>query len=516
VSTDSDPAAATGEVVRVDGRRRRRVAGSVSRRALPGLAVVVAGLGALVAVGRIDPVESAPVFATTGDSWMPAVSDTEVLTRTWFCPGVPASGEDGIGGDVVVANRDENRLSGRFSIFGPDGEITSQELTVEPWSRSTIEVDAFARTAFASVAVEIEGGSGIVEQVARHPAGEAVTPCATDTSTEWYLADGFTVDGSTETLILTNPHDEPVIAELVFSTREGERSPDAFKGFPIAPRSVRTIPIAELGARNEPRIAVSITARTGRLVVGRAQHYVGGGRSGYSLTLAAPALTSQQWFADGESGPGVSEQIAIYNPTDDDVEITLLYLGLPVDADFGGNLDPIEVPAGEVVVVDTEQQTAESAQFPDGRHAVLVATTGFERVIVAERILTRPAGQSVATSVLMGAPPRIDGYVATRWHIPQGPGEPVEDALVVYNVDSVEGTVTVSAVGPAGPSPVPSLTDLPIGPGAVVTVDLTDPNVLDQELIVTATNRVFVERSWPRGEGRDGRTAAWALPADPE
>ena len=478
------------------------------RRAIPAVAVVTAGFAAIVAVGRDEPVPTTPVFATPAGVWMPSVDDTEALTRSWFCPGVPASGEDGVGGEVVVANRDDERLVGRFSVLGPDGPVAEQEIAVEPWSRSTIDVDAFVTAPFASVVVELEGGSGIVEQRALHPAGDSVSPCATSTSDEWYLADGFTVDGSVETLVLTNPYDDAAVVELKFATESGTSTPAAFQGFPVPPRSVKTIPIAELGARDEPVIAVEVVAERGRLVVGRAQHYLGGGRLGYGVTLAAPALRDQFWFADGELGEGVTETFAIYNPTDSDVQVDAVFLGLPLDAAYG-DVPPIDVPADSVVVLDPSD---EAFGLPDGRHATVFSTLA-DPSIVVERVLTRPAGDSVATSVVVGAPPRQDAFVASRWHLGIGPSEPTPQALVIYNVDNVEGTVTIESVGPAGPVAVPSLTDIPIGPGAVLTVDLVDPEVLDRELIVQASNRVFVERSLSRGAGRDGRSGSWALPA---
>ena len=269
-------------------------------------------------------------------------------------------------------------------------------------------------TPFASVVVEIDGGRGFVEQRAQHPAGDSVAPCAHDTSDEWYFADGFTVDGSIETLVLTNPYDDAAVVDLIFATEAGESTPAAFQGFTILPQSVETIPIADLGARDEPVIAVKVAAERGRLVVGRAQHYLGGGRLGYDVSLAAPALRDQWWFADGEAGEGISETFAIYNPTDDDVQVDVVFLGIPVDALAGDNT--IDVPARQVVVYDpgasgTGDDGAAVAVVPPGRHSSVFSTLA-EPSIVVERILTRPAGDSVATSVVLGAPPRVDGYVA--------------------------------------------------------------------------------------------------------
>ena len=487
----------------------------MNRRAIPALVLLLVGFAALIAVGRDEPTTADPFFATPAVAWMPAVRDDASLTGSWFCPGVPATGEDGVGGDVVVANRYDEQLVGRFTILTADGVGASESLVVEPWSRTTIDVDAFVTTPFASVVVEIDGGRGFVEQVAQHPAGDSVEPCADNSSSEWYFADGFTVDGSIETLVLTNPYDDAAVVDLAFATEAGESTPAAFQGFTILPQSVETIPIADLGARDEPVIAVKVAAERGRLVVGRAQHYLGGGRLGYDVSLAAPALRDQWWFADGEAGEGITETFAIYNPTDDDVQVDVVFLGVPVDALAGDNT--IDVPARQVVVYDpgasvVGEDGAAATVVPPGRHSSVFSTLA-EPSIVVERILTRPAGDSVATSVVVGAPPRVDGYVASRWHLGIGPSEPTTAALVVYNVDNIDATITIEAVGPGGPTAVPSLTDVPIGAGQVIAIDLVDPDVLDAELIVQSTNRVFVERALQRGNGLAGASGSWALPA---
>ena len=57
----------------------------------------------------------------------------------------------------------------------------------------------------SALVVELDGGRGIVEQRAIHPSGDAVSSCANATSSDWYFADGFTVDGGTEQMILSNP-----------------------------------------------------------------------------------------------------------------------------------------------------------------------------------------------------------------------------------------------------------------------------------------------------------------------
>jgi hypothetical protein len=176
---------------------------------------------------------------------------------------------------------------------------------------------------------------------------------------------------------------------------------------------------------------------------------------------------------------------------------------------------PFDGAAGDTGI-DTGTDTADpeffTARIPDGRHSVVFSTLA-QPTVVVERVLTRPVGDSFVTTVVQGAPPRPDGFVANRWHIGVGPSVPTEDALIVYNVDNEQATVTIEAVGPGGPSAIPSLTDIPLGPGAVITIDLTTDDALDQELIVNASNRVFIERSLSRGGNLSGRSGSWALPA---
>jgi hypothetical protein len=494
----------------------------MNRRSIPALIVVLAGIIALVVVGRNFEERPTPVFSSPAGAWMPSVTDIGSLTGSWFCPGVPATGENGVGGSVMISNRASDALEGRYTVLSPEGLAAEQSFSVGPWSQSTIDVDAFVTAAFASVVVEIDGGQGFVEQVANHPAGDSVTPCADDTSSQWHLADGFTAGGSSETLVLTNPYDDLVLSDLTFSTESGFSEPNAFKGFSVPPKSVKVISIAELGNRDEPIIAASVTTRSGRLVVGRAQHFTGAGRLGYDVSLAAPALRDQWWFADGERGEGITETFSIYNPTDSDVSVTPFFLGLPSEFD-GGGFAPIEVPARQVVMFapfdgasDATDVTSDSdflrTPIPNGRHAAVFSTLSDPSVVV-ERVLTRPFGETIATSVVQGAPPRPDGFVANRWHVGIGPTEPTESALVIYNVDQEQATITIEAVGPGGPSAIPSLTDIPLGPGAVLTIDLLAPDALGQELIVNASNRVFIERSLERGGGLSGRSGSWALPA---
>ncbi len=473
-------------------------------RRLPALLALLISVGALVVGTRSQLEATMPTFSVSANGWMPSAPPIGGLTETWFCPGVPATGVDGVEGEIVIANRTSERMVGSVLLVSTDQEPLRLALDVDGWASATVDVDDLLPGAVVGAVVEIDGGGGVVEQRSLQPSGDSVAACANATSDTWYLADGFTVDGSLDQIILTNPFEQTVVANLEFATQEGSRRPQSYRGLTVPPRSIRVIDLGApgAGAQSEPILAVSVEATRGRLVVGRAQSFVGGGRSGTQVTLAAPALRDQWWFADGAKGPGVSERFSIYNPTDEQVEVDVIFVGI----DTPVLLDPIVVAAREVVTYDP----GDEADLPDGRHTTVFAQS--QSSIVVERAITRTVGDTTATSVLLGATPRQDAYVASTWHVGVSPDEPTEDGLIVYNADNTAGTVTVSAVGQSGPVPVPGLEAIPLNGAAVMTIDLIDPIVLGRELVLESTSRVFVERSFPTGRG-DTRSSSWAVPA---
>jgi hypothetical protein len=480
-------------------------------RRIPALVASVATIGGLVAVGREGTTPPEAVFADVTTPGMPAVPPPGGLTGSWFCAGVPASGEEGIGGEVVVANRSDEPLHARLTVLGEVGDDVVQELDVAAHDRAVVDVDELVTAPFVSAFVEIEGGGGVVEQRAVHPQGVSIGGCANATSDEWYLAEGSTVDGNVTQLVLTNPYEEAAIVDIDIATVDGPRQPVELQGDPVPPRSVKVVDLSTI-ARDEPVLAARVVATRGQLLVARAQRDVGAGRRGYNVTLASPATRDQWWFAAGEQGAAVDERYALFNPTEDDVEVKPVLLGVRMESpeDFV-DVPVITVPAREVVTFSPSDVEG----MPDGPHAFVFGIQGPPSIVV-ERTFTRTIDDVPTTSVLLGAPPGfVDPFIARTWHAALGPTERTPDALNVLNVDNTDAAVTVSVVGPDGAEAVPSLSNMRLRGAALLTIDLTDPAVVDRELIVQSSGRILVERWFRREDGAEGRLASWALPASP-
>ena len=476
------------------------------RRTLTVVAVLAGFVASVVVAQRGDGATSAATttFGRVPFVTRPYASHNTPITTTWYCPGVPAS-DATVGGQFVIANPSDIPIEGRITFLGPDGTApVTQAITVPARDRLVLDAESVMTASFVSSVVELDGGEGMVEQQALFPAGNSVASCTTQTSPTWYFADGWTAEASTEQLILSNPYEDTVSVDIAFFTKNGvKREPGPFQGASINPHSVRVIDVAGSGFTDEQIIGVQVVASRGRLLVARAEHYTGGGRLGYSITLGAPAPSEQLWFVEGDHGPDITEQYVIFNPTSDDAAVDLVVLGVPVTDGYVAP-DSIPVPAGEVVTFDTSTITG----LPDGPHSIVFSTLAAPSVVI-ERVLTKPSGSGPVTTVVMGMTPE---YVVPRWYLPIGVDGATDAAIVVYNPDQQAKTVALKAVGPGGEVAVPGLDAIDLFAGGIITIPLTDPSVFGKTLVVEGSGRIFVERKLPRGNGLAGRSGSWALP----
>ena len=474
------------------------------RRLLAGL-MVVASIVGVVALQRSRPVHSVPAeFSRLGNATMPFVPKGAFVTSAWFCAGVPIGGPQ-LGGSAIVANPSEVALTGKITTFTDAVGVEAVGVPFEVPSRGTMVFDLGQlqpQGSFVSAMVEIYGGGGFVEQRADSPSGSAVSPCSNSTSSTWYFADGYTVEGSKEQLVVTNPFPSDAIISISESTSTESRQPAILQSLQVRANSVLVIS-QDLLAKREFVLAITVESTRGRVVVGRAQEYVTSvGRAGFTLTLGAPSLGDQFYFADGEVAPNVIERYSVYNASETDAIVNVTFLGLDPALGFL-NPEPLTVPAGNVVSL-----IADDVGVPPGRHGA-VFSTETEGSILVERAITRQTDDTVATTVVMGSPP---SFASTRWSMAIGTDLAVENILVVLNATGSQGTVTVKTLGAGGEVPVPGMEAIDLPAGGVITIGVSDPTALGHPLIVEATQRIFVERLLPRDPDLRGRSGSFALP----
>ena len=473
----------------------RRAAGRT--RQLVVLAIAVSTVGGLVALER-RTVDTSLLTASSGATSPEFRRDAKA--STWFCPGVIGN-DDQVSGLLVISNFAEVPVGGTITRFLVDGVARQQRFAVP--ARSTLEVDALAgvKSGFVSALVESQGAALVVEQQTLHRAGNAVATCASTPSGTWFLADGFTGADSVDQIVVTNPSLDSAILDVSFVTAIGERNPQSLKGVVVPPESVRVFDVAGLDARNEVIAAVAVRATVGRVVVGRSQHYLGLGRLGYTMSLAASATSNRWFFADGEKAANVNEEFVIYNPSATDQQLTFIFAD-----DQGAAIDPVTVTAPGRRV--TKFASSGLSALPDGRYSAIVSATSSVdqsagtgssagasagESVVIERVTTRQGNKSTASTVLLGTSSASRAWVATS-----GAAIGVADALRVFNPGSLPATFRVSYLGPAGDLAITGYEEVLLEPGASASV-LLGPETASTAVSVTSNEPIVVQRRIDRG-----------------
>lgn len=475
------------------------------------------------------------------------------VSTSWFCPGI-AAGDGVASGTVVIANPDDSSVSVAIRLLTTED---SEQYTVEIGPRTSLTFDALrGRTVGVVVpVVEVIGGVALVEQQIGFGAGNTTSPCALGASPTWYFADGFTEQGSSERINIANPFPESAVVNMSFTTIEGQRKPPELQGIIVPPRAVKSIKMTDVGAKEEPIISVSLEATRGKVVGSRSQHYLGGGRLGYSTYLGIPEPLDNWWFAGGNAGPQVTEALVVYNPGEEEITVTAVFVGEGFDS--GGVTSPdvpstttipatsapvqataapaqpptsdpttqptsdttpapdttlspyplvslaVTVGAGDVVTLET----GAAENLPRGRHGIAVSSADGRPFVVEHVISQRVAGKTF-TAVVPGAP---QSMVAEVWHVPSGLPASVAGVLTIVNTAAVAGTVTISAIGPGGEFILTGLSEVPIGSGGLLSID-TPPDTPAGQVIIRASVPVVVQRRLPRGGNLVGYAAALALP----
>ena len=482
-------------------------------RQLLGFLLVAAGIAGIVIVDRHDVPASEGAAAASGAlGAFPQVYEGRRISSSWFCPG--AAGGDGVtSASVNISNPGETELVASVSFMSAD-PAEQQRVVVAPRSRTQVEFLKGRTVGVAVPVVELIGTEGTVEQQLDFPGGDVTSQCVPDTATTWFFADGFTAEGSSERIVVTNPYPDPAVVNIGYTTVDGERKPSNLQGLIVSPRSAKSISLADIGAHDEARLAVTVLATTGRVVASRIQHYIGLGRLGYSTTVGNPRPLAQWWFTSGRTGPQVEELILVHNPGESPASVQVTFFGpgitngLPIDENnvAATPTQEIDVPAGGIVAINTDRV----ADLPKGDHAMVVSSLNGVPV-VAEHVLSQRTGGSSFTAVTNGLP---DALLSGAWRLPSGLVGGALNAVTILNTTAEAATVTVSAFGPGGKVAIPGLENVPLGAASTLALDVP-ADAPPGEVIVEATRPVAVQRRMARGHGLVGFTIVSALPVRP-
>ena len=510
------------------------------------LAGAIAG-GLVVQASEDAPVPGAAYPSPRAGVALPVARTEPTLGSTWFCAG--GTGRDGGSADhvVLIANPTDRARTATLTVLAgtvatapspedvaagststettapttttttsatpttsttlaPKPSPAEREVEVPAQSRVEVRLADITQSQLVGAVVEVDGGEIAVEHAVTGPLGRATAPCSTTASPTWSFPWGVTARGARELLVFMNPFPDDATVDIDFATDEGVRDTARFQGFVVPGRSVVGAFIDQDVTRKQ-QVSAHVRVRGGRLVIDRIQQLDGtDGREGITLGLGVPTPAETWVFPTGETGPGLTEQVVVFNPTEEVAEVEVeARLDDPAN---NGTPEPFEltVAPGRYAIVDVHNEE----RVPAGVGHSLIVRSLNGVPIAAERVNSGadPAPRRGITSTT-GSP-----FGASTWYFAGGGPTPSRDEYLVLVNASIDDPVTFSVTGFSGGQTI-AIQDLQgqtIAPGARVVIRLGDK--IEREnlpVVVTANGPIVAERGLYR-IGGGGISQAMGIP----
>ncbi len=255
-------------------------------------------------------------------SWPPApiaggsdaLGVSEPSTSWYFAEGYTADNFDEY---ILIMNPAEAAADINIDYMLPDGSVVSRSYTVNPISRYTVHVDEEPGLGATDVSAHITSDVGVIAERAmyfdyKEKQGGHVTSGATEPSTTWYFAEGYTGGNFDEYLCLLNPGDIDTVVTLSFLLDDGTTS-NILRELPAHSR--QTVLVNEVAGLDDCNNSVRLTAAEG-FIAERSMYFERDGALGGHCTVGSTELATRWELAEGYTGGGFDEYVLIENPGD--------------------------------------------------------------------------------------------------------------------------------------------------------------------------------------------------------
>jgi len=473
----------------------------------------IAAVGACVLVlgavlGHLGGVTNAPGGDAGARSMAeePSKAPAVALSSSWFCAGATASPGSLAAGQLVFDNAGPTVVRGSVRLVAEDGYAKTLSVSVPAGGTSALTetLPGAASGEWVGAMVNLYGGMASVQQVATTAHGTSSQPCASSPATQWYFVGGAALRNASDELFLLDPYPVAAVADLEFTTNEGREAPLAFEGVVVPARGLAVLNVgAELGRR--PRVAVTVTARTGQIVAfqtelvttppaGSALLGTPGASNpviavaGFSLTLGSTRAAKSWWWPLGGEGPGLSETYDVYNPGPTTARLTLRLISGGAGSGLASSSQLVVGPYGYITVTTNGQPWA----LPGTAYATHLQSTNGTPVVAERTVL----GASPSLQRGLGA---VLGQVqaSQRWLLPTRRLAPKQLALSqtwleVADPGKLPAVVSVTARSGGKLAPVPGVRDLDVAAGQRSGLRLPR-DVTGEALVVSSSAPIVVE-----------------------
>ena len=239
---------------------------------------------------------------------MPSVPSEDSLSTSWYCAEGTSTPDGRADETVLIASVADTAAEATVTVMpGGDTAPVSRTVHLDPREEKRVRVADVLATPEPAVVVEVVGGQAVVAHELVANGDLATEPCARGAASDWYFADGTTLKGAQQYLVLFDPFGDDAIVDVSLVTDDGVQEPDALQAISVPRRSRVTIPVSDLVPRQRS-VAVHVHARTGRVVAERTQIFDGTAsdgevvRQGIAVSMGALSPRREWYFPYGTTG----------------------------------------------------------------------------------------------------------------------------------------------------------------------------------------------------------------------
>ncbi len=322
---------------------------------VPILVALVAVVVAAIVLDNRESTSQASAIRAGRSAADPAVPSKDALSTSWYCAEGTSSADGRADETILVASVADTKAEATITVM-PGGLTApvSRSVHLEPREEVRVRVADIVAAAEPGVIVEVVGGQAVVAHELAANGDIATEPCARSAASDWYFANGTTLKGAQQYIVLFDPFGDDAIVDVTFLTDDGVQQPDSLQALSVPRRSRITIPVADALPRQR-EVAVHIHARSGRVVAERSQLFDGTASDGevahlgIALSLGAESPRREWYFPYGTTVDGATCQIAIANFS---ASSTTVEVNVMLDGQEPLSSQSVDLPARGVQTVD--------------------------------------------------------------------------------------------------------------------------------------------------------------------
>jgi Family of unknown function (DUF5719) len=506
IPASSERGPSSPKVEQLGDAAQERKAGSRKVRRAPILVLLGAVVVAAIVFNNHESSKRATANVSEATAAGAAVPAAGALSTSWYCTEGTSTPDGRAAETIVVASISDVAVQANVTVFGASAAASvSRTIHLAPHEDKRLRVADIVQSAEPAVVVEVIGGQAVVSHEVAAQGDVATEPCARGASSDWYFANGTTLKGTQQYLVLFDPFGDDAIVDVTFLTDDGVQEPESLQGLSVMRRSRVSVAVHDAVPRQH-HVAIQVHARTGRVVAERSQIFDGTAsegevaRKGVALSLGVDQASRDWYLPIGSTADGAKSTLGLANfgASSTTVEVNVL-----LDGQQSLSTQSVDVRARSVASVDL------GANLPAGAHYAVTARAsdaeGRGAPVVAELLEWWPVSSSgTGVASTMGST-----ALARRWVVPNVSGRVngVVTALDPGGEPVTAGLLVLDAGASTGP---PSAPERAIDARHIGVFDLTDVGAAgDHVLVVTSDRPVAVGLTYA---GSDGAAASAAIP----